>query len=407
MIRFIHTADIHFGVENYGKIDQKTGLHTRLLDFHHALQECITHAITHNVDFFLFCGDAYKTATPTPTQQKLLLSSFLRLHKAHIPTIIIIGNHDHPNSFGKAHALDIMSDLPLNGFYVINKPALITIPTKNGPITIIGIPWPTKTAYTLTHQNDQHHTIQEHLVEAIGAIIKSFTNEIDTSIPSILAGHLSVSSGTFSGSERRATYGQDPLFLPSQLAQEPLSYVALGHLHKHQIINTASTIPIVYAGSLERIDFGERNDQKGFCDVTIIDKKAHVTFVPVNTRKFIQIETKLAEHTENQTEAIIQEIQKNNITNAIVKIIYHLPAGQKDRVETKKIQEACSCAHYIAGIHAVKALEQRERRTQAKLDMSMETLLFEYFKQKNITAEKSTHLIQHIINLKHESSSET
>ncbi len=37
MIRFIHTADIHFGVENYGKIDVKTGIHSRLLDFVRAL----------------------------------------------------------------------------------------------------------------------------------------------------------------------------------------------------------------------------------------------------------------------------------------------------------------------------------------------------------------------------------
>ena len=38
MIRFIHTADIHFGMENYGHIDPKTGIHTRLLDFEKALK---------------------------------------------------------------------------------------------------------------------------------------------------------------------------------------------------------------------------------------------------------------------------------------------------------------------------------------------------------------------------------
>ena len=66
MIRFIHTADIHLGVENYGKIDQKTGIHTRLLDFSHALEYCIDYAIEQKVDFFLFCGDAYKTTSPSP-----------------------------------------------------------------------------------------------------------------------------------------------------------------------------------------------------------------------------------------------------------------------------------------------------------------------------------------------------
>ena len=46
MIRFVHTADIHFGVENYGKIDPQTGIHSRLLDFAKALNFCIDIALT-------------------------------------------------------------------------------------------------------------------------------------------------------------------------------------------------------------------------------------------------------------------------------------------------------------------------------------------------------------------------
>ena len=84
MITFIHTADIHFGVENYGKLDQKTGIHSRLLDFEKALNLCIDYALEKQVDFFLFAGDAYKTANPSPTQQKLLMRCFLRLHTAGI-----------------------------------------------------------------------------------------------------------------------------------------------------------------------------------------------------------------------------------------------------------------------------------------------------------------------------------
>lgn len=76
MIRFIHTADIHFGVENYGKIDPVTGVHTRLLDFHRALSFCVDTAINEQVDFFLFAGDAYKTAHPSPTQQRMLTECF-------------------------------------------------------------------------------------------------------------------------------------------------------------------------------------------------------------------------------------------------------------------------------------------------------------------------------------------
>ncbi len=105
MIRFIHTADIHFGMENYGRVDAATGIHTRLLDFHKALSFCIDTAINEKVDFFLFAGDAYKTPHPSQTQQRLLIQCFLRLYDAGIPVVIVVGNHDHPLSFGKANAL--------------------------------------------------------------------------------------------------------------------------------------------------------------------------------------------------------------------------------------------------------------------------------------------------------------
>jgi exonuclease SbcD len=130
LIRFIHTADIHFGIENYGKIDPKTGIHSRLLDFERAFNHCIDSAIEQDVDFFLFSGDAYKTATPSPTQQKLLFKCLMRLYHANIPVVIIVGNHDNPLSFGKANSLDIFSELPLKGFHVIQKPTILNLTTK-------------------------------------------------------------------------------------------------------------------------------------------------------------------------------------------------------------------------------------------------------------------------------------
>ena len=144
MIRFFHTADIHFGVENYGKLDAKTGIHTRLLDFKRSLEQCVDQAIEEDIDFFLFSGDAYKTPHPTPTQQRLLMEVWFKLYKANIPVVIIVGNHDHPLSFGKTNALEVFGNLPIDGFHVFSKPGKKTLQTKNGPVQIVGIPWPTR-----------------------------------------------------------------------------------------------------------------------------------------------------------------------------------------------------------------------------------------------------------------------
>ena len=130
-IKFFHTADIHFGVENYGRIDPATGIHSRLTDFERSLAACIDQAIAQDVDLFVFSGDAYKTAYPTPTQQKLLLNQWFRLQEARIPVVIVVGNHDHPLSFGRAHALDVFGNIRHSGFYVFSKPQAMTIETKN------------------------------------------------------------------------------------------------------------------------------------------------------------------------------------------------------------------------------------------------------------------------------------
>jgi DNA repair protein SbcD/Mre11 len=402
MIRFIHTADIHFGMENYGRIDQLTGIHTRLLDFQKALNICIDHALEQQVDFFLFSGDAYKTAHPSPTQQKLLLQCFLRLQQAKIPIIMVIGNHDNPLSFGKAHALDLFGDIPIDGFHVIAKPSLINLSTKNGPIQIVGIPWPTRNTIAISnkHQAKSAQEITEYISQAVAAIVTDYAHKLDPAIPAVLAGHLTVSSGIFSGSEKRAIYGTDPILLPSQLAIEPFDYVALGHLHRHQNLNQHGYPALVYSGSIERIDFGERKEEKGFCIVSIPAKgQATYEFITVPTRPFLQIEIHINPGTSH-TEQILEALKKYSLTDAVVKILYHLPPDTKDLVDLKMVQHACATAMYIVGIIPIRQAETRERRPGAiKVTMELPELLGAYFDTKAEWKNKKEELIEKTLQL--------
>lgn len=404
MIRFIHTADIHFGMENYGRLDVKTGIHSRLLDFQKALNNCIDYALEKNVDFFLFSGDAYKTANPSPTQQKLLLQCFLRLYKAGIPVVIIVGNHDNPLSFGKANSLDLFSELPIDGFQVIAKPTSYTLATKNGPINIVGIPWPTRNTIAINskHLLTTGAQITEYISKAVGTIIRSFAQELDPAIPAVLAGHLTVSSGVFSGSEKRAIYGTDPILFPSDLAIAPFDYVALGHLHRYQNLNPHGYPAIVYSGSIERVDFGERKEEKGFCVISIPEKnKASYEFIKVPTRPFIQVEVKLAVGPA-QTEQLIAAIQQYDITDAVVKIVYHVPPGKKDQVDLQAVQRACVSAIHLVGIIPVREPIVRDRRVAINVDMDLETLLASYFETRAELRDRKTGLIEKTVQLAQE-----
>jgi len=398
-IRFFHTADIHFGVENYGRIDPQTGIHTRLLDFEKALSLCIDRAIAEHIDLFVFAGDAYKTAYPTPTQQKLLLNQLFRLQEAGIAVVIVVGNHDHPLSFGRAHALDLFGQIRHKGFYLFSKPQAVCIETKNGPINVVGIPWPMR-HNVLAHDQHQLKTateITDYLSARVCQIIAKLASGLDSTIPAILVGHLTVANGIFSGSERRAVYGTDPLFMPSQLAIEPFDYVALGHLHRHQNLNPTGRCPVVYSGSPERVDFGERKEPKGYCDVVVLygqeGKKTLYDFVQLPARPMIQIDVALAGE-KNPTDQVLDAIAAHSLTDAIVKVVYSVPAGQRDMVDVARVQKACSAAHYVAGIVPVHVVAARSQRAIVSTQMSSDELLKTYFSSKEITAAEQERLLQ-------------
>lgn len=398
VIRFFHTADIHFGVENYGRVDTATGIHTRLLDFERALSLLIDRAIAEAVDLFVFAGDAYKTAYPTPTQQKLLLNQLFRLQEAGIAVVIVVGNHDHPLSFGRAHALDVFGAIRHQGFYLFSKPQALCIQTKNGPINIVGIPWPMR-HNVLAHEAHQLKTaaeITDYLSGRVCQIIRQLAASLDPQMPAVLVGHLTVANGVFSGSEKRAVYGTDPLFLPSQLAIDPFDYVALGHLHRHQNLNPSGSCPVVYSGSPERVDFGERNEEKGYCDVRIAvtptAKKTTYSFVPISVRPMIQIEVTVTPE-GSATEQVIAAIERRNVRDAIVKIVYTVPAGQRDMVDPVKVHKACAAAHYVAGIVPVHEVATRTQRAVVSTQMSGDELLKNYFSAKKMAEEEQERLL--------------
>ena len=87
--------------------------------------------------------------------------------------------------------------------------------------------------------------------------------EADPSLPIVLTAHASVQGAVYGG-ERTVMLGGD-LVLPGSLVRDPrLDYVALGHIHKSQNLNERAHPPVIYPGSIERVDFGEAADDKFF-----------------------------------------------------------------------------------------------------------------------------------------------
>jgi exonuclease SbcD len=381
-MRLLHFSDIHIGMENYAKLDPETGLSTRLLDFFKTFDFIVDLAIKENVDAVVFAGDAYKTRDPNPTQQRGFGERIKRLAKSGIPTILVVGNHDTPNADGKANTLDIYSALEIDNVWVSRLPQHLKINTKSGILQIITLPW--------LHKNDY---------KTIGEKLKSMYEKIDPLTPAIFLSHLEVEGASY-GSEKGLAIAND-VTLPLPLLQDKrLSYVALGHIHKHQVLSTNPLV--VYSGSPQRIDFGEEKEEKGICLVDI--PKPGVSsfkFIPTHARKFLTIEINLKEDDLNPTQTIIGNIKKNDVEDKIVRVIINIPAGLDKEIQMDLVKKNLSSANFIAGIS-----RNVERIERAKFDgdtqvesLSPVQALKKYFEFKKYTPQKQKELEEYAASL--------
>ena len=290
LMRLLHFADIHIGMENYGKLDPKSGLSTRLLDFFETFDFIVDTAFEEQVDAVVFAGDAYKTRDPNPTQQRGFGERISRLAKK-VPVVLVVGNHDTPNALGKANSLDIYSALEIDNVWVSRVPELLEIPTKSGSLQIVTLPW--------LHKNDY-----KELGETLRFLYDKIKNP-PAGGPAILLAHSEVIGAQY-GSEKGMAIANDVTIPLSLLQDRRLSYVALGHIHKHQVLSKPSDKPlIVYAGSPHKIDFGEEKEDKGICLVNIDNNQnASFEFIKTNCRQFLTITIDLKGSDEDPTKTI-------------------------------------------------------------------------------------------------------
>lgn len=358
-IRFLHTADIHFGMENYGHIDPKTGLHTRLIDFKNSFEYLVDHAIINALDCFIFAGDAYKNCYPTPTQQRILIKLFLKLLDHNIPVVIIVGNHDHPGNLSRAHALDVFYHLKHPLCFVFSKISFLTIPTKSGPLQIISVPW--LSAGTIRKEkNISSQEIREYVIQEIETMVSLTKRDI----PTVLVGHLTMETGIFSGSEKSIIEGKDPIYRTQDFPLEKLSYVALGHLHRYQYINEKypEQTPIVYSGSPDKIDFGEKNDIKSFCIVQVeASKKTHITTVNVPCRNFYEIfiHIESLDSLEKKVKEILSKY--SDLESSIIKILYSYDYQYIKYIDLSFIEKYFKHVWHIASIQCINIHKLKKR----------------------------------------------
>ncbi len=292
-IKLLHFADAHIDMINYGQHDPETGLPVRVMDFLRSLDAIIDRAISEPVDLVIFAGDAYRNQRPHPRFQQQWQQRIMRLSEAGIPTILLVGNHDTSPAVRGGHALHEFATLNVPNIYVTHQFDFYTQAQLGLPVQVIAAGWVSEshllTAETKLNLSENELRISRE--QRVQEILEMFIEDADPDVPLILAAHATVVGATY-GSERQVMLGRD-LQLSGNIVKHPkLDYVAMGHIHKHQEVGTGYP-PVVYAGSIERVDFGEVKEQKGFVLVNVAKGETTWEFVALDTRQFVDIKIDL------------------------------------------------------------------------------------------------------------------
>jgi len=361
-LRIAHIADTHIGMENYGRINPDTGLNQRLHDFLRSLDEAIEGAITAQVNVVVFAGDIYKTRDPTPTHQREFAKRIQRLASQGIQTVLVAGNHDVPMSAGRATSVDIFRALEVPSVTVARSVGTHVIHTRAGPVQIVAFPWAVR-SLVLAQPEYKNCTIAElnqAMIELTRDRLAAEVQKLDPTLPSIVVGHAHL-FGARIGAERLLTMGGDPMYDLATFDLPGIDYVALGHIHKHQVLHYASPA-VVYAGSIDRVDFGEQDEAKGWVYVEIGEKgHAEWDFRSVHARPFVTIEARV--ESDNATLDVVRAIarQAGQLQDAVVRLRIDAPPERASELREDEIRQQLKAAYYVAPIERTNRSRVRSR----------------------------------------------
>ena len=356
-IKICTSADIHIGYTTYGTIDPQTGLNTRVLNALNSLDEMINYCINDSIEYLIIAGDAYKNNMPSPTLQKEFDKRIKHAADNNIKIYIMDGNHDVSMLKTANSALKTFDTLGVKNVFHSKNLKLYDI----GDLQILMMP--TYCNQELTEQILSKPLEKPTLVVMHGTIKGAMLND-------------------WLIEQNESAIDIDTL------KKDNIIGVVLGHLHKHQILNKDPLI--YYTGSLQRIDFTEENQEKGFVVLTYDtdNKNLDYEFIEVPSQTFHTIKLDLT-HSEDEMTELFNEFEnrKNKLNNSIVRLILNVNSSNKieDNILIKKLKEYN--IYHLASIQKNVVKNDIVKNKEITENITEEKALKMYFKD-NKNADK-------------------
>jgi exonuclease SbcD len=337
MAKILFVSDIHIGIRYSYRIDLRTGISARTLDFINALSRVVSYAINENTDIFVISGDIFDRVTVGPTILRLVREKiWIPLLESKIPVILIGGNHDSPQIIEKGSPFGEVSILPNS--IAVRTPQIYKVKALHSKeeIGFILFPYMTATQVVSYVEKVMKEEIEreEQMIrsqELFREIATRYAERLDTKVK-ILVGHFFVQGSKIGVIPYPDQLPHEFVFKRDMIPLDQINLAVFGHIHTTQTLYDGK---VLVPGSLERVDFGETNEDKGFY---IFDTNTNqLNFMSNNPRSLKKKYIEVQKGIENPTEYILEHLPQAEIKEAIVRIIIKLPALMRKKVILQRI----------------------------------------------------------------------
>jgi exonuclease SbcD len=278
-MRILHTADWHLGNRLSG--------HDRTDELFAQVEHVCQLAEQHSAEVLLVAGDIFEPSrrSALPELTKRLADLLAPVVRRGMHLILLPGNHDDREHFRMMYALLALEQKQNERVHIVRKQEIFTI----ADVQFAVIPYPTPELLE-PYRLDATGATQRHtaLSNVYAKLVRSIESALDPALPAVFVAHVNV-AGVTTPSEHELNYNDDIRLGTEDLPLKPnLAYIALGHIHQQQKI--LHPVPCYYSGSIDRLNLGEREDEKY---VLLVDVAQHgpatVTPLPLASTPFYDL----------------------------------------------------------------------------------------------------------------------
>jgi len=262
-MRILHTSDWHLGQNFYSK--SRVAEHAAFLDW------LLETAEAQQVDAIIVAGDIFDTGAPPSYARELYYRFVVQLQQTGCHLVVLAGNHDSVATLNESR--EILAFLHTTVVAAAGCAPFILKHRDGTPGAVFcPVPFLRPRDIVTSQAGLSGSEKQQHLLAAITDYYQQQYQQAcalrgDAPLPIIASGHLTTVGASKSDAVRDIYIGTLDAF-PAQNFP-PVDYIALGHIHRPQIIGGQDHIR--YCGSPIALSFDETGKAKSVNLVTFAD----------------------------------------------------------------------------------------------------------------------------------------